>query len=174
MIPASEGPRSDRVAAVQVRRATAADLEPMLDLMELVAGEGRWLATEVPFDRDARRARWVAGLADDRSALYVAVSDGRVVGHLRLDWPDRQPVHFGMLVAPELRGRGVVTALLRASIEWARSAGAHKIALEVWPDNVAAIGLYEKLGFEREGYLRKHYRRNNGELWDTVVMGLLL
>jgi len=29
-------------------------------------------------------------------------------------------------------------------------------------------------GFQREGLLRRHYRRRNGELWDTVVMGLPL
>ena len=38
----------------------------------------------------------------------------------------------------------------------------------------AALALYRKFGFEQEGYLRSHYRRANGELWDAVVMGLLL
>jgi RimJ/RimL family protein N-acetyltransferase len=77
-------------------------------------------------------------------------------------------------VARAYRGRGIGSALLEASIGWARQAGAHKIALEVWPHNEAAIALYEKFGFEREGYLRKHWRRRSGELWDSVVMGLLL
>jgi RimJ/RimL family protein N-acetyltransferase len=44
----------------------------------------------------------------------------------------------------------------------------------VWPHNDAAIGLYEKVGFEHEGLLRRHYRRSNGEHWDVIVMGLLL
>ncbi|HEX8927664.1 MAG TPA: GNAT family N-acetyltransferase, partial [Actinomycetota bacterium] len=80
----------------------------------------------------------------------------------------------GMLVAPGWRGQGLGTALLRAGIAWARGVGAHKVALQVWPHNQAAIALYEKLGFQREGLLRRHYRRRNGELWDAVVMGLLL
>jgi RimJ/RimL family protein N-acetyltransferase len=79
-----------------------------------------------------------------------------------------------MQVARSHRGRGIGSALLEASIEWARQAGAHKVALEVWPHNEAAIALYEKFGFEREGYLRKHWRRRSGELWDSVVMGLVL
>src|SRR5438132_10638636 len=29
-------------------------------------------------------------------------------------------------------------------------------------------------GFEEEGLLRRQYRRRNGELWDALVMGLLL
>jgi hypothetical protein len=36
------------------------------------------------------------------------------------------------------------------------------------------IGLYRKVGFIEEGRLRKHYRRQSGELWDVIVMGLLL
>ena len=52
--------------------------------------------------------------------------------------------------------------------------GAHKVALEVWPHNHAALRLYQRAGFETEGRLRRHYRRRNGELWDTIVMGLAL
>jgi RimJ/RimL family protein N-acetyltransferase len=56
----------------------------------------------------------------------------------------------------------------------ARKAGAHKIALQVWPHNAAAIALYERFGFRREGYLTRHYRRRSGELWDAIIMGLPL
>ena len=40
--------------------------------------------------------------------------------------------------------------------------------------NAAAIGLYRKFGFVEEGLRVKHYRRGNGELWDSIEMGLLL
>ena len=46
--------------------------------------------------------------------------------------------------------------------------------LQVWPHNEPAIWLYEKFGFEREGYRRAHYRRKTGDIWDVVEMGLLL
>ena len=79
-----------------------------------------------------------------------------------------------MLVDREWRGRGVGNALLAAAVDWARAAGAHKVSLQMWPHNEAARRLYEKFGFEEEGYLRRHYRRRSGEIWDAVVMGLLL
>jgi RimJ/RimL family protein N-acetyltransferase len=63
---------------------------------------------------------------------------------------------------------------MQRCVDWARDQGIHKLALQVWPHNDAAIRLYEKFGFEREGVLRAHYRRQNGELWDAIVMGLLL
>jgi ribosomal protein S18 acetylase RimI-like enzyme len=46
--------------------------------------------------------------------------------------------------------------------------------LHVWPHNEAAIALYEKLGFAREGYHPKQYRRRSGEAWDAISMGLVL
>jgi putative acetyltransferase len=44
----------------------------------------------------------------------------------------------------------------------------------VWPHNHPARQLYERFGFVEEGRLRRHYRRQNGELWDAIVMGLVL
>ena len=102
----------------------------------------------------------------------VNTTDSRV--ELRFDLAGYGVAEVGMLVAAEWRRRGVGSALLGAGIAWAREAGAHKVALQVWPHNQAAITLYEKFGFQREGLLRRHYRRRNGELWDAVVMGLPL
>jgi L-amino acid N-acyltransferase YncA len=66
------------------------------------------------------------------------------------------------------------TEQFAAAIEKARSDGLHKLSLEVFPHNEAAIALYRKFGFLEEGRRVKHYRRANGELWDSIVMGLLL
>jgi ribosomal protein S18 acetylase RimI-like enzyme len=74
-------------------------------------------------------------------------------------------------VDSEWRGRGVGSALVRAAIERARGQGLHKLCLEVFPTNTAAIGLYRKFGFVEEGRRSKHYRRASGELWDAIVMG---
>jgi putative acetyltransferase len=44
----------------------------------------------------------------------------------------------------------------------------------VFPHNLAALALYEKHGFVREGLFRSHVRRRTGEIWDSIPMGLLL
>jgi ribosomal protein S18 acetylase RimI-like enzyme len=107
----------------------------------------------------------------DRRTL-VAELGGEIAGLASVE--GAAVAQLGMLVAPAWRRRGVGSALLEASIEAARALGAHKVSLQVWPHNEAALRLYYRYGFEREGYLRSHYRRRNGELWDAVVMGLLL
>ncbi|MGH9178809.1 MAG: GNAT family N-acetyltransferase, partial [Acidimicrobiales bacterium] len=96
------------------------------------------------------------------------------VGHIGLSLRPWGVADLGMLVAAGWRGQGVGAALMRSGLDWAREAGAHKIALQVWPHNEAALALYRKFGFVEEGRLRRHYRRRDGELWDAVLMGLLL
>jgi RimJ/RimL family protein N-acetyltransferase len=99
---------------------------------------------------------------------------GRIVGQLHTSVASYGVAGLGMVVAAEWRGRGVGRALLTAAFDWARRHGAHKMALECWPHNMAALALYESAGFRREGYLDRHYRRRDGQLWGAVVMGRML
>jgi RimJ/RimL family protein N-acetyltransferase len=157
---------------IVVRPAASEDIDALLDLYEAVATEGRYIAAELPIDREALRPRWAESIGDPNGALFVAETHGEIVGSASVQ--GRALAHLGMQVAEAHRGRGVGSSLLKACIGWAKQVGAHKITLEVWPHNEAAVALYEKFGFEREGYLRKHWRRQSGELWDSVVMSLLL
>jgi RimJ/RimL family protein N-acetyltransferase len=161
-------------AGIAVRDATLGDLDALVALVVAVAGEGRWIATEAPVDLEARRRRVAEDIEGEDGVVLVAEAGGAPVGQLGLHLARYGVADLGMLVAAGWRGRGVGAALLAAGVERARAAGAHKVALQVWPHNTAAIALYERFGFEREGYLRRHYRRRSGELWDAVVMGLRL
>jgi len=51
------------------------------------------------------------------------------------------------MVAMSHRRRGVGWALLEAAADWARTQGVQKLELHVFPHNVGAIRLYERLGF---------------------------
>jgi RimJ/RimL family protein N-acetyltransferase len=155
-----------------VRPARPEDLDAALDLYADVAAEGIHVAGEAPVDKPARRKQWLESLARADSVTLVAEVDGEIVGLAGLE--GKEVAELGMVVASGWRRRGIGTRLMEALIAWARSVGAHKISLHVWPHNAAALRLYEKFGFEREGYLRKHYRRRNGKMWDAVVMGRLL
>jgi RimJ/RimL family protein N-acetyltransferase len=75
----------------------------------------------------------------------------------------------GRWLATEPGGQALLEAALNA-----RPAEVHKIELEVFPDNEAAIGLYRSYGFEQEGVRRDHYRRNDGSLRSAVIMARLL
>ena len=159
---------------VDVRPAREGDIAGAIALDEAVAIEGRWIAREAPVDRVKRRAVFEADLRRDDANLFVADDEGAIVGLLGIELTSYGVADFGMMVAADRRGQGIGSALMAAAIEWARTAGAHKLSLQVWPHNEAARALYRKFGFEEEGLLRRQYRRRNGELWDAIVMGLLL
>ncbi|HEX6525196.1 MAG TPA: GNAT family N-acetyltransferase [Streptosporangiaceae bacterium] len=75
----------------------------------------------------------------------------------------------GLAVAPDARGRGVATALLAAAEQHARDHGARKLSLRVLSSNDAALRLYERLGFRREGTLREEFLIE-GRYVDDVLM----
>ena len=155
-----------------MRPAVETDLDAMVDLLEEVAAERLHIGTEMPIDRSERRERFARSLREGQINL-VAEQDDVMVGIVGLK-EMRGLFDLGMMVRAQSRGKGAGRALLGAAIEAATRAGGHKITLQVWPHNHAAIALYESAGFEREGYMKRHWKRRDGEIWDAVLMGLRL
>lgn len=153
-----------------VRPAAVADARPMAELFAAVAEERTGIATEPPVDVDARTVQFTTSIAES----IVAAADRRIVGMIHTTVSRHGFGELGMLVDREWRGRGVGSALIQATIDWAREQGLHKLSLEVFTHNTAGIALYRKCGFVDEGHRVKHYRRANGELWDSLIMGLPL
>ncbi|MCW2955457.1 MAG: putative acetyltransferase [Thermoleophilia bacterium] len=135
---------------------------------------------QVPYTSlETRRPRMEAMIADPDAWLLVAesVDSGTVVGNLgihRMMRPRRAHVaELGMSVHDDWHGRGVGTALMAAAVDLAdRWLQVRRIELDVYPDNVAAVRLYEKFGFEVEGRKREAAFRD-GRYADIVVMGRL-
>jgi RimJ/RimL family protein N-acetyltransferase len=142
----------------------------MAELFAAVAEERTGIATEPPVDVEARAAQFTATINES----IIAVADGQIVGMIHTTVSRHGFGEFGMLVDRDWRGRGVGSALIEATIDWARDQGLHKLCLEVFAHNQAAIALYRKCGFVEEGHRVKHYRRASGELWDSIIMGLPL
>ena len=123
---------------------------------------------------------WKQKLSNPPAGLYnlVAVVDGQVVGSLGLhtfpNHPRRKHAgYIGMGVRDDWQGKGVGKALLAACIDLADNwLALTRLELEVYTDNEAAIRLYEKFGFEREGTLRQHAFRD-GQYVDSYSMARL-
>lgn len=162
------------MAPFTVRPAGPGDAEGMFALYAAVAAEGRWVVGEPPIDETARIASYRQLIGVGWNGVFVAEADGRIVGDLGAVRQGSGPAVIGMEVAADWRGRGVGSALMEACLDWARRSDVHKLSLEVFPWNEAAIALYRKFGFEQEGFLRGQYRRRDGELWNAIVMGLRL
>lgn len=157
-----------------VRRREPGDWDGFRAAYESVAAEGRWILGELPVDWDSRKATWDERTASDQHLNLVVDDGGRIVGWLSVDLQPSGRAELGMGVVDGYRDRGLGAELLGAAVTWAREAGAHKVVLELWPDNGRARRLYEKHGFVLEGRHRRHWRRNDGSLWDCLAMGLVL
>jgi RimJ/RimL family protein N-acetyltransferase len=153
---------------IEVRPARKEDRLALARQFAAVAEERDGIATEPPIDLDLWAGRW------QLEGTFVAVAGDELVGSLHVERSRFGYGELGMAVAREWRGRGVGSALLEASIDWAREQGLHKLSLSVFPHTAAAIALYRKFGFVDEGLRVRHFRRASGELWDALEMGLLL
>jgi RimJ/RimL family protein N-acetyltransferase len=162
---------------VVVRRAVPADAPALVALATAVAGEQEgWLLADSRWRSTSEERRYIRALhRHPNAALLVAeLPEGTIVGRLSL-MRDPHPASdhvadLGLMVAAGHRRAGIGTRLLSAAEEWAAEHGVSKLELHVFPHNEPAIALYEKLGYEREGIRRAHYRRSDDRLSDVVLM----
>ncbi len=113
-------------------------------------------------------------LADTRGAHRSMMVDGEdVVGYLAVLPLVGWSAHVGSLrvvVDPAARGKGVGRKLARAGLLASLELGLTKTVVEVVVDAVAAIAMFEAIGFEPEALLRDHVRDKAGSLRDLVVL----
>ncbi|TYP74761.1 GNAT family N-acetyltransferase [Paenibacillus methanolicus] len=146
-------------AVIEVRDAREEDRGGFIDVLLAayvqyadVLPAGRW---------ETYRASLRASFDEGRPiARIVAVLEGRILGSLQLfgsseeayGMPElniRNPVFRYLAVAPEARGRGVATLLIREAIRRAKTLGGDRLNLHTTDVMQDAIRLYERLGFER-------------------------
>ena len=162
-----------------VRPADPSDAEALTRLAEAVSAEpeGWLISANGEWRSVGEERRYLKALRRyPNAAVFVAEqSDGAIIGRLSLA-RDTHPASahvadIGLMVARDARGRGIGRALLEASVEWARDAGIRKLELHVFPWNEPAIRLYDRFGFENEGYRKGHYQRAGDDV-DAVLMAL--
>ena len=162
--------------AIQVRPVLAGDLPRLMGMdhssnseyvwqLELRREAGQTVATF----RDVRLPRPIKlsyprdpfALADvwkHMAMLFAATADEVPVGYLGLlEQPPSAAWITDLAVAPAWRRRGVASALLDATREWADERGHRRIFLEMQSKNQPAIRLAQKHGFEFCGYNDHYY-----------------
>lgn len=156
---------------VQVRDATFEDCDALGAGMKVVVDEGIWLATEGASELELAN-RFRQAILEGHT-LLVLEDEGGVVGSLGMHPTQTDGViSLGMWVLPSHRRRGGGRMLMEAALA-ARPEEVHKIELEAFPENEAAIELYRRMGFEEEGLRRDHYRRQDGSLRSALIMARL-
>lgn len=159
---------------IVVRAMEPADIPALTEVMN--QPRAVWGTLQTPFvSVDARQQRLTETNRNDVG--LVAMMEGRVVGSIGLhrDLPHRRShvASLGMAVHDAFAGRGAGSALMAAAVDLAeRWWNIKRLELNVYADNVRAIALYERFGFQREG-LHRAYAWRDGAYVDSLTMARL-
>jgi ribosomal-protein-alanine acetyltransferase len=134
---------------VTIRLATRADIPSLMALERESPTAAHWSKDQYEEAFSSAAPRRVILVADDQNGLRGFVA-GRVL--------DKEWELENVVVAGTERSRGLGTDLVRGFLHLATSAGGENVFLEVRESNLAARGLYEKLGFVETGRRRVYYR----------------
>jgi len=110
-----------------------------------------------------------------RMLMAATDADGALAGHVKLQIVAHHRIgHVGrVLVAPDRRGRGTGSALMRAVVALGfDELQLHRLQLGVYTFNHAAIACYRGVGFAVEGRLRDS-TLGSGGYWQGLTMSML-
>ena len=96
---------------------------------------------------------------------------GQIIGYGVMSLGAGEAHILNLCVREEFRIVGFGRRLLEHMLERAAASGVGEAFLEVRPSNLAAIGLYQRLGFEQIGIRRGYYQAPDGRE-DAIVLKL--
>jgi L-phenylalanine/L-methionine N-acetyltransferase len=110
--------------------------------------------------------------------LFIFSEDGQDVGMFKLAPLKHRTAHIAYLggvgIHPRFAGKGHGTQMMQEIIDFGKTLGLLRIELSTATINEKAIHLYQKVGFQREGVLRKYtYLKSEGRFLDEVLMSYL-
>jgi len=170
--------------SISLRPFTRADFARLIRWVDDAGPEFlvQWAGTKFAFPLDEAQLEGYLAEAQEPQAtsfIFAAVDDesGDVVGHVELSRVDRRNMSASvsrLLVGDRAaRGKGtgaqIVTLLLDKAF---RELDLHRVDLYVIDGNLAAIRLYEGLGFKTEGHFVEA-RRAGGKYWSVYYMAML-
>ena len=80
----------------------------------------------------------------------------------------------GLAIHPDYAGRGYGKKMMEEIIDLANQEGYKRIELSVATENLGAIKLYKKVGFEEEGTMRKYtYLKSEGRFMNELLMSYI-
>lgn len=87
----------------------------------------------------------------------IAVNDKEVVGYVGVNFLAPDSDIQTIAVAPVAHRQGVGSQLMEHAFQVAQAQGCSQMFLEVRDDNLAALSMYERFGFERLQIRRDYY-----------------
>lgn len=131
-----------------------------------------------PMTLDETRENLNWRISTDEMIAVVLKSTGKLIGNIYLGKRNYEALELGFVFNAQYWGQGYAQESCEKLIELAFQHGIHRIWAECDPENLRSWKLLEKLGFVREGYLKRNvyfWKDENGiPIWkDTFLYGRL-
>ena len=166
---------------VVIRKAKKEDAQAIIDFFNMVGGESdNLLFGANEFGKTLEQEeQLIEKVSDSNTAgLFIAFIGSEIASVANLSNPYRKRIahtcDIGMAVKKKFWDIGVGSAMTRALIEFAKASKQIEIiGLGVRIDNIAAQGLYRKMGFVEIGRYPKFFKIED-EYFDSILMNLYL
>ena len=160
-----------------VREAFPDDAESMLTYLDNISSESDFLtfgSGELVLTSDQEKSFIESSLKSKDQLFLVAIYDNKIIGNLHFESGSRARIkhvgEFGVSVLKDFWGNGIASGLITNLIIWSKNNSISKINLKVREDNESAILLYQKLGFQEEGFLERDFFVNR-KYYGSYMMG---
>jgi len=135
-----------------IRNYHKGDYQSIIDL---------WIATDLGRPERGDNEKIIEESIEMGGSLQVMVekASGKIIGTSWMTFDGRRIHlhHFG--IAPDYQGQGLAKPLLKESLKFVKKKG-YQVKIEVHRDNLKAINLYKKAGFEYLGDYDVYIIRN--------------
>ncbi|MBK1809802.1 GNAT family N-acetyltransferase [Clostridium sp. YIM B02505] len=166
---------------ISIREAIKEDAKTIIDFYNIVGGETAFLSFgKNEFIRELKDyENYLEGVhKEENSIIFLATIEDKIVGIASINSNQKaRTKHVGILgivVAKEFCGLGLGNKMIEYLIQWAKANKiTKKISLVTREDNIKAIKLYKKFGFEVEGVLKAD-NYINGVYYNTLMMSLMM
>ena len=103
----------------------------------------------------------------------VAKNENNIIVAFAGIWKVLDEVHItNIAVRKDFRNQGIGSKIFENLLELAYSKDVTSITLEVSENNIPAIKIYEKFGFEKVGFRKNYYGNNNSAIIMTKFLNL--
>lgn len=156
---------------MDIRPATEADYEAVLDIVAPTLAAGETYAIARDLDRANVSAYWFGPTHE----VFVAQADGVILGTYYLmanqAGGGAHVANCGYMTAPSAQGKGVARAMCEHSLVRAKERGFRAMQFNhVVSTNTRAVALWQKLGFDIVGTLPQAFNHPVHGYVDSYVM----
>lgn len=159
---------ADHDRLLEVRKATAADMDAVLDFYTAMIDEMQGTDFDILWKHDVHPTHASLRDAVEQDQLYIGIAgDGQIAcaavvnheqapGYEQVPWAVEAPLEeLGVLhsvaTRPAYHGRGFATRLMEGVIQGSREDGLRALRLDTFTTNNRSQGLYAKTGFANRG-----------------------